>query len=151
MSVKQISRHGLREGVFAIIVSLLVVGALAVPGAKAASPDFSLTIVPGAATISAGSSQRFTVTVTSENGLAGTINVGISGVVPLVSNGPTFHLTRYDIPVSPTMPNGTAYLTAFTIPGTPKTTYTITVRGKDITGGHQYGLTHTTTFTLTVR
>ena len=151
MSVKQSSRHRFGEGALALLISLLVLGVPAGSGANAASPDFALTVTPSAATISAGSAQRFTVTVTSENGLRGTVNVLISSVVPQLSNGPTFHLTRYDIPVSPTSPTGTAYLTAFTTSGTPKTTYTITVRGKDITGGPGYGVIHTASFTLTVQ
>jgi len=66
-----------------------------------------------------------------------------------VANGPTFRLSRYEIWVSPTAPNGGALITASTTSGTPATTYTVTVTGKDTTGAN-HGLTHTTTFTLTV-
>ena len=116
----------------------------------ATQAGFALSVSPASATIQAGSSKRFTLTVTSEQGFAGTVHVGVTSVSPSESKGPTFGLSRYDIWVSPTMPTSTARLTAFTTTGTPAGTYTITVTGKDITGGPQYGLTNSTTFTLTV-
>jgi|GEM_PF-2209395 hypothetical protein len=118
--------------------------------ASSSGGDFALGVTPASATVAASSSARYTLTATSEHGLAGTINVGITSVSPAVANGPTFHLSRYDIWVSPTSPNGAALITASTTSSTPATTYTVTVTGRDITGGASHGLTHTTSFTLTV-
>ena len=120
------------------------------PALAATKTGFTLSVSPGSATIQAGSSHRFTLTVTSTQGFAGTVNVGVTSVSPSVSNGPTFSLSRYDIAVSQTMPTSTARLTAFTTTGTPAGTYTVTVTGKDVSGGSQYGLTNSTTFTVTV-
>src|SRR6516164_9024044 len=123
---------------------ILIAGALAASRSFASSQDFALSVAPATATVAAGSSARYTLTATSENGLAGTINVGITSVSPAVANGPTFRLSRYEIWVSPTAPNGGALITASTTSGTPATTYTVTVTGRDITGGASHGLTHTT-------
>jgi hypothetical protein len=131
-----------------ITVLLVVAGAMAAPRAYGA--DFALNVTPATRTISAGSSVRFTLTATSD-GLAGTINVGIISVTPQVSNGPRFRLSRYDIWISQTAANGSANITALTTGSTPAGTYTITVQGKDITGGPGHGTTHTTTFSLTVQ
>jgi hypothetical protein len=48
------------------------------------------------------------------------------------------------------MKTGTARLTASTTASTPAGTYAITVVGEDITGGSDYGLTHSTNFTVSV-
>jgi hypothetical protein len=131
----------------AVALTLSLVGARR---AVASSPDFSLTVTPDNATVSAGSSTRFHIVVTSENGFAGSIHVGITSISPSETNGPLFHLARYDVPVSPTSPTATALVTASTSTTTPATTYTMNVSGKDISGGTDYGLTHTTSFTLGV-
>ena len=130
-----------------ILATGLVVSAAEVLPAYAT--DFSLGVPPTSATIQIGSSVRFTITVTSQ-GLTGTINVGIRGVSPSFSKGLTFTQTRYDIYISKTSPTGTALLTFSAAKGAEATTYTITIVGKDITGGCCYGLTHTATLTLTV-
>ncbi len=130
-----------------ILATGLVVSAAEVLPAYAA--DFSLGVSPTSATIQIGSSVRFTINVTSQ-GLTGTINVGIRGVSPSFSKGLTFTQTRYDIYISKTSPTGTALLTFSAAKGAVPTTYTITVVGKDITGGCCYGLTHSATLTLTV-
>jgi len=130
-----------------ILTTGLVVSAAEVLPAYAA--DFTLAASPTSSTLQIGSSVRFTITVTS-NGITGTINVGIRGVSPSFSKGITFTQTRYDIYVSKTSPTGTALLTFSAAKGATATTYTITITGKDITGGCCYGLTHTTTLTLTV-
>jgi hypothetical protein len=133
----------------AVLTAVLAVAtSLAAPRANAA--DFGLSVTPATATISAGSSVRFTLTATSE-GLTGSINVGIMSVTPQVTGGPSFSLARYDIGISPTAPNGTARITASTTASTPAGTYTATVRGRDITGGPGHGTEHTTTFSLTVK
>jgi hypothetical protein len=118
--------------------------------AHADSAKFVLSVSPSSATVQPGSSERYTLSVTSEGGLAGTVNVGITSISPEVTNGPLFQLSRYDIWVSHSAPTGTARITATTSASTPAGTYTVTVTGKDITGGPDHGLTETTTFTLTV-
>ncbi len=118
--------------------------------ASATNTSFALSVSPASTTIQAGSSKRLILAVTSEQGMAGSINVGVKSISPSVSNGPRFSLSRYDIPVSPTIPTSTAWLTAFTTTGTPAGTYTVTISGIDVSGGPQHGLTNSTTFTLTV-
>jgi len=130
-----------------ILATGLVVSAAEVLPAYAA--DFTLGVSPTSATVQIGSSVRFTITVTSK-GLTGTINVGIRGVSPAFSKGLTFTQTRYDIYISKTSPTGTALLTFSVAKGAVATSYTITITGKDITGGCCYGLTHSATLTLTV-
>lgn len=130
-----------------ILATGLVVSAAGILPAYAA--DFSLSVSPTSATVQIGSSVRFLITMTSK-GLQGTINVGISSVSPPFSKGLTFTQPRYDVWISTTSPTGTAILTFSAAKGAVATTYTITITGKDITGGSGYGLTHSTTFTLTV-
>jgi hypothetical protein len=130
-----------------ILTTGLVVSAAEVLPAYAA--DFSLASSPASATVQIGSSVRFTITVTSK-GLQGTINVGISSISPALSKGLTFKESRYDVWISGTSPVGTAFLTFSAATGAVATTYTITITGKDITGGCCYGLTHSATLTLTV-
>ena len=129
---------------------VVAVGVLAGGRAFASSPPFTLSVSPASETIAAGSSARYLVTVTSQHGFTGTVNIGVAGASPSKNNGPAFHLTRYDIYVSRTSPTGTATLTVLTTASTPATTYTVTFKGKDITSGKDYGFTETTTFTLTV-
>jgi hypothetical protein len=138
--------------IFGLTVALFVGWSMmaGAPALAATKTGFTLSVSPASATIQAGSSQRLTLTVTSTEGFAGTVNVGVKNVSPSVTNGPTFSLSRYDIAVSQTMPTSTARLTAFTTTGTPAGTYTVTVSGKDISGGSQYGLTNSTSFTITV-
>ena len=130
-----------------ILATGLVVSAAGILPAYAA--DFSLGVSPTSATLQTGSSVRFTITMISK-GLQGTINVGISSISPPLSKGLTFTQTRYDVWISNTSPRGTALLTFSAGQGAVATTYTITITGKDITGGSGYGLTHSATFTLTV-
>ena len=135
-----------------VLMGALLGSAVVLMGASShtSGPDFTLSVSPASAAVQPGSSNRVTLTVTSDHGFTGTVNVGVSSVSPQQTNGPTFGLSRYDIWVSNTAPNGTAWLTAFTSTSTPAGTYTVTVTGKDITGGAQYGLTRSTTFSLTV-
>ena len=134
------------------VAAVVLVGWGVIDGAPAfaTNTSFALSLSPASTTIQAGSSERLILAVTSEQGFAGTINVGVKSISPSVSTGPRFSLSRYDIPVSRTMPTSTAWLTAFTTTGTPAGTYTVTVSGIDISGGSQHGLTNWTTFTLTV-
>ena len=130
-----------------ILTTGLVVSAAEVLPAYAA--DFTLTVSPTSATVQIGSSVGIAIAITSK-GITGTINVGIRGVSPAFSNGLTFTQTRYDIYISKTSPTGTAFITFSAAKGAAATTYTITISGKDITGGCCYGLTHNATVTLTV-
>ena len=141
----------LRRRVIGIMGALLG-SVIVLTGAQQSSgPDFALSVSPASAAVQPGASQRYILTVTGEHGFAGTVNAGISGVSPRVANGPLFSLSRYDIWVSGTAPTGKAWITASTSTSTPAGTYTLTVTGKDIMGGSQYGLTHSTTFALTVQ
>ena len=130
-----------------VLTTGLVVSAAGVLPAYAA--NFTLAVSPTSATVQIGSSAGFAIAITS-NGITGTINVGIRGVSPAFSKGITFTQTRYDIYVSKTSPTGSAFLTFSAAKGAVATTYTITISGKDITGGCCYGLTHNATLTLTV-
>jgi len=151
MKTRELARSFRFLGSVAVLMVAIVGGAGSLMGAPstASGADFTLSVSPSSATVQPGTSQRYTLTVTGK-GFAGTVHVGLSGVSPQVAGSPTFSLSRYDIAVSKTSPTGTARITASTTTGTPAGTYTVTVTGKDITGGAQYGLTHSTTFTLTV-
>lgn len=115
-------------------------------------PDFTFGVNPSNATITTGQSVRVTVEMASLCGLAGSINVGIVKISPQPTgnNGFTIYEPRYDIPLKA---NGTAvdYITLGATLNTLTTTYTLTIQGKDVTGGCCYGLTHSATFVLTVK
>jgi hypothetical protein len=114
-------------------------------------PDFTLSLSPSSATITSGQNVRISVELASLCGLAGSINVGIHKISPQPNgNGFTINQPRYDIPLDA---NGTAvaYITLGATPNTLKTTYTITIQGKNIQGGCCYGITHSAIFTLTVK
>jgi hypothetical protein len=115
-------------------------------------PDFTLALSPTSATITVGQTVKVTVRLTSLCGLAGTINVGIHGISPPPQGGDgfTIHQPRYDIPLDANS-TATAYITLGATTKTLKTTWTITIQGKDISGGCCYGLTHAATFALTVQ
>lgn len=115
-------------------------------------PDFTLALTPTTARITAGQSVRITVQLTSICGLAGDINVGIHGTSPPPQGGDgyTIHQPRYDIPLDANS-TAVAYITLGATPNTLKTTWTITIQGKNIQGGCCYGLTHSATFQLTVQ
>jgi hypothetical protein len=113
--------------------------------------DFALALSPSSATITSGQRVRLSVELSSLCGLAGSINVGITKISPQPggNNGFTINQPRYDIPLDA---NGTAvaYITLGATPNTLKTMYTLTIKGKDISGGCCYGITHSATFELTV-
>jgi hypothetical protein len=121
-------------------------------GGRACQPDFTLAVTPTSATITSGQSVTVTAELASVCGLAGTINVGIRHISPPPngSNGFTIKQPRYDIPLKA---NGTAVapITLGATPATLKTTYTITIRGEDISGGCCYGIKHSAIFVLTVK
>jgi hypothetical protein len=114
-------------------------------------PNFSLALSPASATITSGQNARLTIELTSICGLAGIVDVGIQNISPspIGNNGFTFTQSRYDIPL---VANGSAgaYITFGATAATLKTTYTITIQGKDISGCC-HGLQHSATFLLTVK
>jgi hypothetical protein len=114
-------------------------------------PNFSLALSPASATITSGQNARLTIELTSICGLAGIVDVGIQNISPPPSgnNGFTFIQSRYDIPLAANGSAG-AYITFGATAATRKTTYTITIQGKDISGCC-HGLEHSGTFLLTVK
>lgn len=120
-------------------------------GKAGCQPDFTLALNPASATITAGQTVKVTVDLASICGLSGTIFVGIHSISPPPQggNGFTIRQPRYDIPLDA---NGTAvaYIWLGATQAPLRTMYTITIQGKDITGGCCYGLTHSATFMLTV-
>lgn len=114
-------------------------------------PNFALSVTPSSAMIQAGSSKLYQIGLTSECGLAGTIFVGTTSISPADNgHGPRPHQVRYDIPLGA---NGTAGepVRIVTSSATRRTTYTITITAKDVSGGCCYGVTHTTTISLIVK
>jgi hypothetical protein len=150
MKAWELSRSTRFTGTLVVLAGALLANPPAGAQTRPSGPDFTLSVAPASATVQPGSSERYTLTVTGDHGFAGTVHVGLSGVSPQVVDGPIFSLARYDVPVSKTLPSGTVRLTALTKTSTPAGTYTITITGKDISGGSQYGLTRSTTFTLSV-
>jgi hypothetical protein len=126
-------------------------------------PDFSFQISPTSLTMTAGQTQSVGFGMTSICGLAGTINVGVRGISPAptttckkvkgqevcTSNGPLFHQCCYDFPLVSGGSTGN-HITVTATDTTLKTTWTVTIRGEDISGGCCYGLSHSATLTLTV-
>jgi hypothetical protein len=102
-------------------------------------PDFSLTASPASATINVGQSAPSTISVIPVNGYAGTVNLSVS------SGCPTNATCSFN-PATAT-PSASSTLTVATTASTPAGTYTVTVNGVDSVNA---GLTHTTTFTVTV-
>lgn len=114
-------------------------------------PGYFLSVTPASASITAGSSQRYQLGLTSVCGLAGSINVGTTSIKPADNgNGPRPHQTRYDLPLTA---NGTSGVTVTfsTSSLTLRTTYTITITATDISGGCCYGVTHTAIVSLIVK
>ena len=126
------------------------------PGSSPAVPlqgeqcDFTVAVSPASATITSGQSAGFRVGL-QNLGLEGRmINVLISSVSPQTKYEPTFHQPAYDIWLPAKNGTGTAQIIASASDKTVKTTYTITVKAQDVTGGCGYGVTHYVTFMLTV-
>lgn len=120
-------------------------------GKATCKPDFTFGLSPTSASIASGQSVRISADLASLCGLAGTINVGIRKISPAPNgNGFSINQPRYDIPLGA---NGaaTASITLGATPATLKTTYTVTIRGEDISGGCCYGLKHSAIFTLSVK
>jgi hypothetical protein len=125
-------------------------------------PDFSLQLSSTSVSITAGQTVDVGFGMTSLCGLAGTINVGkrisptptitckkVKGQDVCTSNGPIVQQCCYDFQLKAGSSIGNHFAISAT-DSTVKTTYTITVRAQDISGGCCYGLSHSASFTLTV-
>jgi hypothetical protein len=123
-------------------------GSPAVP-LQAQSCDFTAAVSPASATITSGQSAEFQVGLQNLGSQGRTIHVLIGGVSPRTKYEPAFHQAAYDIWL-PANGTGAARIFASASENTVKTTYTITVKAEDITGGCGYGVTHDVTFMLTV-
>ena len=139
----------------ALLVSILAHVSLPARGALSAAPqcqpDFTIAASPSSATVQRGSSVVFQIASTSVCGLHGTISVGVfaGGVSPSTASEPRLSVRNYDNALPANGKAGTI-MTVSTSQSTTPTTYTITLTGKDVTGGCCYGLTHTASVTLTV-
>ena len=102
--------------------------------------DFSLGANPVSATVNAGSSAPSTISVSAVNGYTGTVNLSVSTGCPT-------NATCSFSPSSAT-PSTSSTLTVATTASTPAGAYVVTVRGSDSVNA---SLTHTTTFSVTVR
>ena len=100
-----------------------------------ALPDFSLSASPTEASVAAGGSAAYTVTVTGGNGFSGTVNFGMSGLPSGVTG--SFNPTTVT-------GSGSTTLTILTTSGASLGGITITVTG---TSG---SLNHNTTASLTI-
>jgi hypothetical protein len=141
----------------ALVTMVLMV--LAGPGTPPAAPlqsttggpcDFTVAVSPASATITSGQSAGFRVGLQNLGSEGRMINVLISSVSPKTKYEPTFHQPAYDIWLPANSGTGTAQIFASASDKTVKTTYTITVKTQDVTGGCGYGVTHYVTFLLTV-
>jgi plastocyanin len=88
------------------------------------APGFSMASNPSSLTIGQSSSTTSTITLSSENGFTGAVNLGAS-VSP---TGPTATMMPTSVSVSPGSP-ATSTLTVSTGASTPGGTYTVTVNG----------------------
>jgi uncharacterized membrane protein len=102
----------------------------------AAAPDFSVTATPANRTVWAGSSARYYVTVTPNNGFNGTVNLSVSGLA--AGTSASFNPASVN-------GSGTSVLRVHTSGSTAPGTYTLTITG---TSG---ALSHATAVTLTVQ
>jgi len=87
---------------------------------QGASPDFSVVVSPASATVTAGLTSAYTVTVSASNGFAGSVSLSVSGL-PLYSSK-TFSR-------NPVAGSGTSTLTVRTYPWTARGTYPLRIVG----------------------
>jgi subtilisin family serine protease len=99
-------------------------------------PDFTLSTIPAAASVTPGGSATFTVSLGALNGFTGPVTLSATG---LPTGG------RATFTPNPLAAPGTGSLTLATSGASRRATYTVTVAGVKGT------LRHTTTITLTVR
>jgi len=93
----------------------------------ATQPNFQITASPGSLTISASNSATSTITLTSMNGLSGTINLAAT-ISPVVPTGPQTSLNPSSVTVI-SGGSGTALLTVATTTATANGGYIVTVTG----------------------
>jgi subtilisin family serine protease len=101
-----------------------------------APPDFGIAVTPASATVVAGQSTTYTVSVSSVSGFAGNVSLSLSGL----PSGATGSFSR-----NPVRAPGTATLTVRTTRSTTRGTFTIRVTGSS------GNLSHPATATLVVR
>jgi hypothetical protein len=154
-------KHGLEGNLtrgLALVALLVAASAFVALPARASSntasqcqPDFTIAASPSSATVQRGSSVVFRIALTSVCGLSGSISVGVlaGGISPSGPNVPRLSVRNYDNWL-PTNGKAGTIMTVITSQSTTPTTYTITLTGKDVSGGCCYGLTHTASVTLTV-
>jgi hypothetical protein len=104
----------------------------------AAGADFALSATPSSQTVTAGSGTSYTVSVSPENGYAGTVNLTAGGLPSGAS--------AVFSPASISGGSGSATMSVSTTSATAAGTYTVTITGKDSTGSP----THATPVTLIV-
>jgi hypothetical protein len=89
----------------------------------ASSPDFSISASPTSQSIKHGSSAKYTATLRSLNGFAGTVSLSVTGCPPLSTC--TFNPASLTLPPSP----ASSILTIATNKKTNQGTYTLTLTG----------------------
>jgi hypothetical protein len=104
----------------------------------AVKPDFSISASPSSLSVSQGSSQKSTITLTSVNGFINTVNLSVLSSCP-ANAACTFS-------ANPVKPTGSSLLTVAPTTSTPAGVYTVTVQGNDTISN----TTHSTTVKVTV-
>jgi subtilisin family serine protease len=98
--------------------------------------DFGISVSPASATVVAGQSVAYTVTVSSSGAFTGSVSLSVSGLPSLATAG---------FAPNPVTAPGSATLTVRTSRSTPRGTFTLTVTGRS------GSLLHTATATVVVR
>ena len=104
-------------------------------------PDFSLAASPGSATVTAGSSASYSVTLTGLNGYGSSVALSVG--TPPSGAAASFNPTS----LTPTSGGASSTLTVSTAAGMAAGTYQLTVTG---TGGDPASIAHSATVTLKV-
>jgi len=106
-----------------------------------ASPDFSLSISPTSASMKAGQTKSFTVSVAARGGFGDAVNLSVSGL-PSGANA--------NVSPNPVNGSGNATLSIATTPSTARGTFTITLTGSisGVSGGPH---THSVSTSLRIR
>lgn len=98
-------------------------------------PDFSISTSPSSQTVSRGGSTAYSITITPIHGFTGTVSFGVSGLPSQ---------TRSSFSPSSVTGSGSSTLKITAGSKAPRSTYTLTIKGKSGT------LSHHTTVSLTV-
>ena len=101
-----------------------------------ATPDFSLAVAPASATVTAGQSTAYTVSVAAQGGFVGSVSLSVAGL-PSAATG--------SFAPNPVPGAGTSTLTVRTQRFTTRGTFTVRITGRS------GALTHQVTATLVVR